>query len=444
VVLLNPLARPSADRDHIYGVIKGTSINHGGKTNGYTVPNPAAQAQVIERALRDSKIHPRSISYIEAHGTGTSSGDPIEIAGLTQSFAKLTPELQYCAIGSVKSNIGHLESAAGIASLTKVLLQMKHRMLVPSLHSDTLNPYIDFSGTPFSVQRTLSEWKRPVVMMDGREVEHTRVAGISSFGAGGANAHLIVEEYTDPLSVDGVGPEVTDGRTSAGTLTPERPALVVLSARTAERLQVKAQQLLAYMCRNDYTESDLLDIAYTLQTGREAMEHRLAFTASSIAVMKEKLAAITAGKADHGEVEECYRAEVKLANDTVAVLNTDEDAADLAAVWIDKGKYARLLEMWVKGLSFDWERLYRGGAAGTRSTRKRAGLPTYPFESERYWVSVGAREETTDGGDWAGANSREEPFDVGFYDALLDSVMSGSCSVAEAAGRAARRVCHQE
>ncbi|XPG33992.1 type I polyketide synthase [Variovorax sp. NFACC29] len=166
-VLLKPLARAVADGDRIYGVIKGTAINHGGKTNGYTVPNPQAQGELIEDALRKAGVHPRTISYVEAHGTGTALGDPIEVAGLSKAFGAQTQDRQYCAIGSAKSNIGHCESAAGIAGLTKVLLQLKHGQLVPSLHSEELNPNIDFARTPFVVQRTLGEWKRPQVSLAG-------------------------------------------------------------------------------------------------------------------------------------------------------------------------------------------------------------------------------------------------------------------------------------
>src|SRR5882757_1873539 len=170
--MLKPLSQAVADGDHIYGVIKGSAINHGGKTNGYTVPNPNAQSQAIAQALKESGVHARTISYVEAHGTGTSLGDPIEIAGLAKVFEEQTQQTQYCAIGSVKSNIGHCESAAGIAGLTKVLLQLKHRQLVPSLHSEALNPNIDFAKTPFVVQRTLSPWHRPVLEVDGVRKEY--------------------------------------------------------------------------------------------------------------------------------------------------------------------------------------------------------------------------------------------------------------------------------
>jgi polyketide synthase PksN len=191
VVVLKRLSEAQRDGDHIYGVIRGSSLNHGGKTNGYTVPNPQAQASAISRALAESRTDPRHISYIEAHGTGTKLGDPIEIAALSKAFRQYTRDTGFCLIGSVKSNIGHCESAAGIAALTKVLLQMWHQQIAPSLHSTRLNPHIDFAKTPFVVNQELRRWESPVI--GGRTL--SRIAGISSFGAGGSNAHLIVEEY---------------------------------------------------------------------------------------------------------------------------------------------------------------------------------------------------------------------------------------------------------
>src|SRR5258707_10693834 len=147
-VLLKPLAQAIKDKDHIYAIVKASSLNHGGKTNGYTVPNPNAQADLVLEAFTAARVDPRSINYFEAHGTGTALGDPIEIAGMTRAFregAGAPLESHRCAVGSVKSNIGHLESAAGIVGLTKVLLQMQHGEIVPSLHSTRLNPNIRFA-----------------------------------------------------------------------------------------------------------------------------------------------------------------------------------------------------------------------------------------------------------------------------------------------------------
>ena len=199
MVLLKRLSQAIADNDRIYAVIRGTGINHGGKTNGYTVPNPKAQADLIRQTLAKAGIHPRSVSYLEAHGTGTELGDPIEITGLSQAFHQTAEDTGFCALGSVKTNIGHLEAAAGIAGLTKILLQMQHRQLVPSLHAQTLNPNINFALTPFTVQQQLSAWDRPVLEVDGKSQEFPRIAGLSSFGAGGSNAHLVIEEYVGGL-----------------------------------------------------------------------------------------------------------------------------------------------------------------------------------------------------------------------------------------------------
>ena len=208
----------------------GSALNHGGKTNGYIGAQPAAQAEVIRRALAEAGVDPRHVSYIEAHGTGTKLGDPIEIAALTKAFHEGAPSREsresrdtgFCLIGSAKSNIGHCESAAGIAGVTKVLLQMKHGAIVPSLHSRKLNPHINFGATPFVVVQTLRAWEPPVV--DGQP--RPRIAGISSFGAGGSNAHVLIEEYRVP-------------DTAAATV--HASVVVPLSARTAEQLSVASR-----------------------------------------------------------------------------------------------------------------------------------------------------------------------------------------------------------
>ena len=347
-ILLKPLAKALADGDHVYGVIRGTAVNHGGKTNGYSVPNPNAQANVIANALKTAGIAPREVSYIEAHGTGTKLGDPIEIAGLKKAFA--TSDKQFCAIGSAKSNIGHCESAAGIAGVTKVLLQLQHGMLAPSLHAETLNPHIDFADSPFVVQRELAEWKRPLV--DG--VERPRIAGISSFGAGGSNAHVLIEEFVD----------TRDARVDAAPV-------IVLSAKTPEQLEQQARNL------SNAIGDDLAAVAYTLQTGREAMDHRLGFTASSAAEAREKLRRFVAGEEG---IEDFYRGDVRAGRAMLAAFTADDDLQGAIAAWAAKGKYGKLLDLWVKGLPFDWSALY--GDARPR----RVSLPTYPFARERYWA----------------------------------------------------------
>lgn len=241
------MAEAIRDKDNIYGVIKGTAVNHGGKTNGYTVPNPNAQTKVIERALRQGNIDPRTITYLEAHGTGTVLGDPIEITGLKKAFDNYTSDRQFCSIGSVKSNIGHCEGgAAGIAGLTKVLLQMKYKKRVPSLHTEVLNPHIDFDHTPFKVQQTLENWERPVINVEGgEEKKYPRRAGISAFGgAGGSNAHVVVEEFNPD--------KIMEHHEHA------HPAIIVLSAKDPSALRQRVERLVETM--ESFDERHLMDV----------------------------------------------------------------------------------------------------------------------------------------------------------------------------------------
>jgi len=382
-VVLKPLDRAIADKDHIYGVVLASVLNAGGRTNGYTVPNPAAQSDLVYRAMRSAGVDSRAISYIEAHGTGTELGDPIEIEGLRQAFVRSLPAEHpgdgcvpaYCAIGSVKTNIGHLESAAGMAGLTKVLLQMQHRTLVPSLHSEMLNPHIDFSRTPFYVQRELSDWKRPVREVEGQSRELPRLAGISSFGAGGANAHILVSEYCPELVAEETVPSVVSPLSE----------LIVLSAKNLERLSAQVEQLLHHIEAVSYSDGDLRDLAYTLQVGREAMESRLALTANSIEQLRQKLDDYCQGKFETGEIDECYRGETRAYRDAISTLNVDEDMEPLIDAWLAKGKYAKLLDLWVKGLSLDWNRLNSATPSSGQRQTKRISLPGYSFAQERYW-----------------------------------------------------------
>ncbi|MFD0395914.1 ketoacyl-synthetase C-terminal extension domain-containing protein [Streptomyces nogalater] len=240
-------------------MIRGTAVNHGGRTSGYMVPNPVAQGELVAAALRDAGVEPHSIGYLEAHGTGTALGDPVEISGLARAFAGV--EAGTCPIGSVKSNIGHLEAAAGLAGLTKVLLQLRHRRLVPSLHAEQLNPDIDWSRSPFAVQHESAPWPARRTA-DGTPVP--RRAGLSAFGAGGANAHLVIEEYL---------PEPT-----AEPIRPAGPQLFTLSARDEQRLTELARRWAEFLTRPELPP--FADLAHTTQSGREPLRERLAVVAA--------------------------------------------------------------------------------------------------------------------------------------------------------------------
>lgn len=365
-VLVKPLADAIRDGDHIYGVIKGISVNHGGKTNGYTVPSSVAQRRLIADALAKSQVNPRSITYVEAHGTGTALGDPIEIAGLSESFGEYTRDLQFCSIGSVKSNIGHLEGAAGIAGLTKVLLQMKYGQLVPSLHADETNPNIAFEKTPFFVQRTLTEWPQPdsSEMPEGQK-PGKRTACVSSFGAGGANAHVILEEFEQT------------GEARHGIPQTQPVCAILLSARSVGPLKELARNLLDTSASEAWGEEELLQAAFTLQIGREALEERLAFTVRSVQELQDHLRRFVADGPDDRAV---YRGRVKDNREAMQAFMEDEELREATAKWMTKRKYPKLLEFWVKGLEIDWRSLYQGREP------KRMQLPLYPFLRERYWI----------------------------------------------------------
>ncbi|WP_341720547.1 amino acid adenylation domain-containing protein [Micromonospora sp. FIMYZ51] len=371
-VLLKPLAQALADRDHIHAVINGTAVNHGGRTNGYTVPSPVAQSRVVGEALAASGADPRALSYLEAHGTGTALGDPIEIAGLLRAFTDAGCGPAHCAIGSVKSNIGHAESAAGIAGLTKVLLQMRHRELVPSLHADTLNPHIDFTGTPLRVQRDLATWQPPTVHDGGQRRAFPRVAGVSSFGAGGANAHVVLTEHIPPVAVP---------RPDGGPA-----ALLVLSAMSEAQLVAQARRLSARL--DQLTEADLPGVAWTLQTGRTVLPERLAFAANSLAQVRALLDAFVARPTSAaGWVRGTVLQEVI------------QDEVELAAAlddWSRDGTAARLLRLWATGTAVPWETVWQAyavGAGAATSLPRRVPLPGYPFARERCWIELAPVEE---------------------------------------------------
>lgn len=357
-VLLKPLALAIKDNDHIYAVIKSSSMNHGGKTSGFTVPNPNAQALLIKSALTKANINPRSISYIEAHGTGTALGDPIEIRGLQTAFEPYTQDKQFCAIGSVKSNIGHLESAAGISQLTKVLLQLKYRKLVPSLHADILNPHIDFPKTPFYVQQTLTDW---------RSVDNQpRRAGISSFGAGGTNVHIIVEEYISTT-------------TSTNTLPKQPitlPLLFLLSAFNSERLQEHAKQIYAFLLAeiNNHKDSSaavewLADVCYTLQVGRENLASRFAAIITSYDDLLSQLKIYI---------------EHPTSTPISGSLTTPQN---LTALFVPE-HYTQLVQLWMQGVQIPWQQLY------LQQVRQKISLPSYPFAKRRCWTQTTSIEPT--------------------------------------------------
>jgi amino acid adenylation domain-containing protein len=354
-VLLKKLSDAEREGDHISAVIRSTAVNHNGRTNGYTVPNPNAQRELIQAALAKASIDPRTVTLLEAHGTGTELGDPIEIQGLQEALQAREAGRMPCAVGSIKSNIGHLEAAAGIAGLTKAVLQLRHRKIVPSLHAGEPNPKIDFANSALFVPQAPADWL--TVERDG--LPAPRRAGVSSFGAGGANAHVVLEEYlpsSAPLPV------------AAGSV------LVILSARTLPALEAQASALLAHIGTH---APDLESIAFTLQVGREAFAERLAIVAASSSELEEALRAFIGGRPCEAIV---HRGNLRDAPAAFEVLRDDPDMDALVAAWARQGRVAKIATFWGQGFPIDWRQLYAG------RTPRRIGLPTVQFDRQRFWI----------------------------------------------------------
>jgi acyl transferase domain-containing protein/acyl carrier protein len=267
IVVLKRMSDAIADRDFIHAVIKSTAVNNDGALKaGFTAPSIDGQASVIQEALAMADVDGASIQYIETHGTGTALGDPIEVAALTQVFRSYTDRKRFCRIGSVKTNIGHLDAAAGVAGLIKTVLALEHGKLPPSLHFNKPNPKIDFNESPFYVGTSLSDWKRE---------ELPRRAGVSSFGIGGTNAHVILEEAPSQILTPVATPET------------RRHELIVISAKTTSALDATRRNLLDTM--RDRPELNLRDVAYTLQVGRKGFSQRRAIVCESISDAIAKL-----------------------------------------------------------------------------------------------------------------------------------------------------------
>lgn len=387
-VLLKPLHQARKDGDHIYAVIRGAAENHVGKSTSLTAPNATAQAEVIISAVKDAGIPPETITYIEAHGTGTKLGDPTEINGLKKAFAELMadkPNINqpFCGLSSVKTNIGHLEPASGIAGIIKVILAMRQKKIPMSINLEKLNPYINLEDTPFYIITETQNWER-------KEIGHrviARRAGISAFGFGGSNAHIILEEYDE---AETQFPKSNDEQ------------IIVLSAKDDERLRAYAGSLLQFLKKhkavnkvitmspdslaiNQMGPGDICleNIAYTLQVGRDAMPVRIALIISSIPELLEKLEAfLTRETSAEGVFYDNYT------DNITGNVNTNE-AVKEALLLKDRKQLARL---WTAGYDLDWNQLYSGVYP------RRISLPSYPFSRTCYRVSIPQKDIRKFGG----------------------------------------------
>ncbi|KYF88597.1 hypothetical protein BE20_22550 [Sorangium cellulosum] len=369
-VLLKPLRKARADGDPIRGVIRGSAINHNGRSGTLVAPRLDAQVDVLVRAYVNAGVDPSTVGLIEAYGVGADLSDQVEILGLKRAFGELyqrwglpAPE-PTCAIGSVKTNVGSLETASGIASLAKVLLAMKHAQLPMNANASAsaLNPHIDLGGSPFYLLDRTAAWPR---IVDPRAGRAPRRAGISAFGYGGVNAHIVVEE--PPAS-------------EAAAETDAGPRILVLSARTEERLRAYASRLARSLRREIEAGAApaLRDLAFTLQVSRASWECRAAAVVSDLASALSALDAVASGEVRASGVllGEVPKRTVKSALARPSAAEQEEQATLIA----DR-QWKALARRWVEGESVEWTRLYADGAAP-----RRVSLPGYPFERRRHWL----------------------------------------------------------
>lgn len=351
-IVLKQLHKAERDGDKIYGIIKGSNINQDGKTNGITAPSSTSQTEVQQAVYDKFDIHPETIQYIEAHGTGTKLGDPIEIAALTNTFRKYTNKEQFCGIGSVKTNIGHTAAAAGVANIIKLLMAFKHRQLPPSLNFNTPNEHIDFNKSPFFVNDTLREWE-----VTG---DQPRRAATSSFGFSGTNAHMVLEEY----------PEQHKPNTR-----PLPFYLIPLSAKTHTALQHKKENLANWL-EADGKHARLEDLSYTLCVRRSHFSERTAW------VVKHKEELINYLRDDESVLAEQESDVESMMNDEQLIdheliikkLNDTTPPSQL------KTYLNQLAHVFKHGVNISWDKIFQHGRYRVLS------LPAYPFEGTRYWV----------------------------------------------------------
>jgi acyl-CoA synthetase (AMP-forming)/AMP-acid ligase II/3-oxoacyl-(acyl-carrier-protein) synthase len=367
-IIIKPLHQAELDGDHIYGVIKSSAVNHGSHARSLFVPCQNAQADVVIKACQRAEISPETLSYIETNAVGSVTGDAIEVNGLKSAFGLLaenTSQHHYCGLGSVKTNIGHLEAASGMAGLIKVLLAMKYKQLPGSLHFNELNPQIELTESPFYIVDALQPWVR-LLYHDGSEIP--RRAGVSAFGVGGTHAHVILEEYT--------------ASEAAESDTARHPYLITLSAKTETELRQRVNELQAWLLA-EVEDPMLAALSYTLNAGRHHFEKRCAIVVESISELRDSLHAIIQNHEPNNAViniEKIDKTKFKPIFQTLfKQLMQDLVAEHTLSLSDHRSKLLAIGNFYTEGYELDWLRLHRG-------VKQRLSLPVYPFAKEHHWV----------------------------------------------------------
>jgi amino acid adenylation domain-containing protein len=365
-VLLKRLSDALRDGDHIHGIIRGSGMNQDGSKNGLIAPKAASQTALQGQVYEESGINPETIDYVEAHGFSSRLGDEIELLALKETFSHFTERKEFCAVGSLKPNIGHPVAASGMATLFKVLLALGHGKLPPQLGLECVNENLGFGTGPFCLKPDLTDW----LPRDGKP----RRAAINGLSASGTNCHLVVEEY---VSEDRLQRRID--------LLPE-PVLLVLSAQDPVRLRETAANLWRFLqSREDLA---LVDLAFTLQFGRQPMEERLAWTASSLVEARDKLRSYINGETS--SVLFCGNAE--RTDPTIELLLSGPEGKQFLTAAYQNRSLEKLARLWVAGVEIDWAIFYED------IQPRRVPLPGYPFARNRYWHHTSARPAETDEG----------------------------------------------
>lgn len=361
VFLLKPLSSAVEDRDNIHAVIKGSSINNDGRAASVTAPNAPAQKKLVIKAWEAAEVNPETVTYIEAHGTGTQLGDPIEIEGLKQAFDCYTDRKQFCSVGSIKTNYGHLDTAAGLLGVLKAVMALKHREIPASINFNVPSRRIDFETTALYVSNRLSPWNT-----NG----FPRRCGINSFGLSGTNAHVILEEAKE-----------------TGRKAPEFPGqgILTLSAKTKGALEKLAKQYHTYLLTHE--KVNLVDFCYTADTGRTHFNYRLAVLFDSKPDLEEKLGLfIQSGPRACGAKDVYYNELTEAAIEFEADKQKQYDGitADLqrSGKVLDKRLLSVLAQLYMEGCKVDFTVLFH------KLEPYRISLPEYPFEPSRCWIET--------------------------------------------------------
>lgn len=358
-VLLKSLSQAINDGDFIYGVIRGSATTHKGKNAGFPLPSPPSQSALIKRVIESAGIEPENIRHIEMQALGSEMVDIGEWRSLVKTFQSFTDQKEFCSLGSVKPNIGHLEAASGIAQLTKGLLQIQHGQCAPTLLAESIHQEIDCKNTPFHIQTGLTKINSRKV----KEEASSHCFGVSSFGAGGTNAHLIVEAF--PFSK-----RISQKRNTC----TEQECLVILSAPTEIQLSEMRRKLVEWISDSALPQTDLYtieSIAYTLQVGRNIFEERWGTIVKSKEALLE---ALNEQENVSGETFSSFKGQVNKKE------GNKKAPTDLLKSIYKNRNWREACKLWMQGYTIDWENFWE------KDKPLKVPLPSYPFEWKRYWV----------------------------------------------------------